>query len=164
MSQTQAELVVGQSDPQSVVLPETREIIMAPPEVCFPMSHREWKRLRKRIGEMTDPLDNAENLASICVGVVVGSALQLITWVPAYWQLPPSSQPGFAWVAPLFLVLALAAGVLAKYLYGVEARVQKISKRDAAVIAEDMDAMYERYMLKESGTTLKPPAPPQSQP
>src|SRR5436190_40283 len=102
-----------QQGPASFTVPGNMRVAPTPDEDCFLMPRRHWRRLRRRIGGLTDPISFAMNLGWTAVGVCLSGCIGLLPWMPAYAQLPPDAKLEFAWVTPALVSVAASSLVVA---------------------------------------------------
>jgi hypothetical protein len=112
------------------------------PEPRFPVSHRDWQRLRGRVAALTDPVPHLTEIGWVFVGISFTTFLSFIAWVPAYSQLPSPAQGRFSWIGPIMLVSMIAAAIIAVFSFRVNRLVEGTLRRDAQHVVEDMDHIY----------------------
>ena len=115
------------------------------PEPKFPVSHREWRRLRERVAALSNPLPYATGVMWTCIGIAGSAFLSLAPWLAAYSQLPTDSQLAFSWISPTLFVSGVASLVVAVLAFLMERSTQQHMKVDAQQVLQDMDEMYSLY-------------------
>lgn len=115
----------------------------------FPMVIREWFRLRKWVGMLADPAPFLENVGWACVGGLISGILALIVWIPTELQLAQPVQDKFAWETPVILVFMAASLLGCVYSFWVKREVSDVVRRDARMVADDMDHISKHNKLKE---------------
>src|SRR2546425_3601239 len=108
----------------------------------FPVRHRDWNRIRRRVTQLANPLPNALLVAWICVGIAATALLAWIPWIASYQQLSSDSQLRFAWVTPLMLSVGGAALVLAVIMFWINGRIGQVTQTGVAQLLEDLDDVY----------------------
>lgn len=129
--------------PNLLTLPE--------PELNFPVSHRDWNRIRDRVQRLDSPIPWAGNLMWTCCGIAAAGFLSLCAWYPAYSQLPPDAQLAYSWVAPAMIATIVATVALAALCLKMNKDVRDFVRRDAAAIVEDMDAIAPLSRFPQGG-------------
>jgi hypothetical protein len=117
----------------------------------FPTLERDWARLRRRVADLANPIPWARDLGWSCVSLAAAFLLALVPWIPAYGQLPPSGQLGFAWVSPCLVVGAVAAIIVAVLSFVMHANMEKVVKRDVKHVLEDIDEIHPQLSAAVSG-------------
>lgn len=120
-------------------------LMVRQPEPSFPVSVREWKRLRGRVEDLASPVNYLEGLGWACLGAGGSAILALIVWYPTYAQLTHALQVQFAWVAPGIWIFLIAAFVVAAYSLFINWRLQESVKQDAQEVVAEMDELSAAY-------------------
>lgn len=113
------------------------------PEPVFAVSRRDWRRIRGAVASLKFPFRWVENVMWVTIPLIPGAALVLLTWLPAYAELPPDAQLRESWVTPAIVVVGLSALVLAVYSYLVARGVRAELQRDVSHVLGDMDEVYQ---------------------
>ena len=117
------------------------------PEPCFPMRHSDWKRIRRRIAELANPLPWAGSLGWTCIGVAIGALLAVMPWSGARSQMTTTAKNHYAWVTPVIVVVGTAAVVVAIIAFVFHRAWGKLEERHVGQVGEDMDAIYAPHKL-----------------
>lgn len=120
-------------------MPAGRLSFPVEPEEAFPMRHEDWLRIRKRLAGCRPPKQTFASFGWAVLGIAVGAALALLTWLPARSTLPADQ---WAWVTPTLAVVAVAGGVVTIVCFLAQRGINADASDSVASVIEDMDRVY----------------------
>jgi hypothetical protein len=143
--------VVFQPPPRTLTVPAgDEEVLMVP--------RRDWDRLYRCVGAITQSPKYMFNFAWTMIGVGTASILAWLPWQAADSQLSHASQLHYAWVSPVLVVGAIAAAILATFGFAVATTNSRQSSTEVSDVLEDMK------MIHPPRTPAPPSSPPAAKP
>lgn len=124
---------------QYVEMPAGRLTFPTSPEEAFPMRHEDWQRIRDRLDSVSPPTQTYSAVAWAVLGIAVGAALALATWLPARSVLPAQD---WAWVTPTLSVVAVAGFLVMAVCFFAQRTVNTQQSESVSNIVTDMDRVY----------------------
>lgn len=125
-----------------VDMPPARLAFPQRPEEAFPMRHEDWQRIRARTAKIRIPSQTFGNIAWAMLGLGSGSAVALLTWLPARSEL---SAAEWAWVTPALIVIAIAAFAIMTVCLLAQRQLSDDATEDVENVLADMDQVYDRH-------------------
>jgi hypothetical protein len=119
----------------SVVLVTTEQ------ESAYPIRAKDWNRIRTKVGQMKKRRREFAAFAWAMIGITSAATFACIVWLPAYNLLPAAQQLRFAWIAPMFIVVAAATAVMATLGFIASRLFGQAESTSAADIVADMDSI-----------------------
>jgi hypothetical protein len=138
----------------TVSMSREERMIVQPVDTTFRLSVTDWQLLRDEAELIGEPVQWVRNLGWAAVTLVPASVIALLTWVPAYDQLPASSQLTFAPVAPALAALAILGLVLAGTCYKAHSAIQGSRTGDKDRLLRTMDMVEGKCGLTGEGASL----------
>jgi hypothetical protein len=124
--------------------PSTREVQTAiSSDIEMSIRTIDWKRIHRKIGLIPRDTNVYEIAENISWGVATAAAFALI---PIY-QATEHSEP---WVKPTFILVGLAAFVVAKLSRHFSKERKKIISANCDEILDDMDEVYKTFFPHDS--------------
>jgi hypothetical protein len=132
----------GATGPPEFQLPGST-LTVTEPAKSFAVSKKDWRHLRKGVEGIRFPLQWTENVMWLAISIIPASVFAVLTWLPAYAQLPSAAQLQFSWVTPGIIATGILAFVIALYS-GMVARSHRAEgAADRMHVLDDMDEMYQ---------------------
>ncbi len=119
------------------------------PEDWFALRHSDWKRIRRRVENLTDPLPYIGQVGWASVGIGSGALLALLPWTAAYSQLPTPSHNHYAWITPTLMILGVAAFVVAALCLFANRQMRNRDKTTVSSVLSDMDDVYQQHKQQD---------------
>ena len=136
--------------PDEIILPAPQLTVLATPERQFPIRHRDWLQLRRKVSCLSDPFPNLANVGWACVGIAASVVTAYFPWIAAYSQLTLKAQQHYAYISPLLAVLATANTVVALFSFFVNHKMARIKATSVENVLVDMDEIYEPYEIVDA--------------
>jgi hypothetical protein len=128
-----------------IVLPAPRLTTPTEPEWQFPVSCRDWERLRGSIISLSHASINFANAGWACIGIAAGAVAAYLPWAAAYSQLTLRAQQHYAFISPLLSILAIASSVVSILSFFANKKAAQIKRELAENILADMDSITRLY-------------------
>lgn len=137
-----ADAVIEQVIQAAIVPIEGKLTLPVKPEEYFPMSERDWKRLRSRIATFQQHRREFSAIAWACVGVLVSAIFTALTWAPAYRAMKSTESTEFAWVWPAIIALGAFGLVLGAMMFWASHITAVAEQATASEILDEMDTIH----------------------
>lgn len=133
--------VVFQPAPRTLTVPADDEDVLAVPR-------RDWDRIYRCVGAITQSPKYMFNLAWTMVGVAAASILAWIPWQAVALQLPNNVQLRYSWVGPTLVIVAIGSFVFALFSFAVATTNSRQQSRDVFDVLEDMESIHRPIRVK----------------
>ena len=124
-----------QQPPKTLTVPADDESILGVPR-------RDWDRIYRCVGAITQSPKYMFNFAWTMVGVAAASILAWVPWQAVASQLPNNVQLRYSWVGPTLVIGAIATFVLALFSFAVATTNSRQRTSDVVDVLDDMEAIH----------------------
>jgi hypothetical protein len=142
--------------PDAITLPAPQLTLPAAPEKQFPIRHREWLQLRRKIACLSDPLPNWANIGWVCVGIAATTVPGFLSWIATSSQLPTKFRGHYEYVSWVLASVAVTSIAGAVYSFFVNKKMSKMKATSVANVLADMDEIYAPYTIRDADKAVIP--------
>lgn len=125
-----------------VFLPPS-ELTVGRSQKAFPVLHRDWRRVRRGLVELLEPMPLYREAAWGCAAIAFSALLGWIGWGPIYAGMSNDQKLANAAQGP-FMVVAAVAFTIGAIVFGLADRALRARTRTTAEsLVTDMDEIYQ---------------------